>query len=536
MSKQRTIILSDIGAVGFAPDAQNSAETVSFLDTVQNAACKNKTVQTASGAYYLNNLFSATYDLFAVKTADGTLHIVCCGASEVYDMYIVGGASPTVNITRQTSGVPVPYTGGVEHIWTGGIFNGVGVFNNGVDVPQQWLPPSESTLLTALNAWPTGTRAKLLRPFKNVLVALDITEGGTRYPWRVRWSSFTDTGTVPETWDVADATSTAGEVDVPAMRGYLKDLVLLGDRAILYSEGSVWAMSYVGGQQLFSFESLFEDFGALNTNCAVEVLGQHFVVTQSDIVLHNGTTKRSLAEGRVKDWFFKYLDPALGRTRCAVFKNEAESEVWICAAQWNLVTVALEPIATNVLIWNYKADTWYIRTNVQLQAGVQAPAHNYAAIHSSLQLNTAEKLIIIVDGTTTNELWACGVPFPKYPNHLNSTTQTAHSVKVERTGLTYLNYDGSPNLTDSKTALELILHLEGDAGAALTVSVGTQDTLTDTPTYTNIGVWTLGTTRRLYIPRLTSAIFALKLESSDSALNWALRTAQIDVVVNGVRR
>ena len=61
-------------------------------------------------------------------------------------VYVVNGATHT-NITRQTTGADVDYSADETLLWNGGVFNGIPILNNGVDVPQMWNPVATATKL-----------------------------------------------------------------------------------------------------------------------------------------------------------------------------------------------------------------------------------------------------------------------------------------------------------------------------------------------------------------------------------------------------
>lgn len=541
MSKARTITLSKLGEFGYAPDALNGEPPIGVMDVMSNIMARDGALVVTYGAGQVENVSASTIDLFVTKTSDNKLHILTFTPTAAVDVSIPDAGSQATTTVTRLSGA---YTGSFLDVWTGGFFNGVGVFTNGVDLPQQWLPVAAGTRLLDLQYWPVTATAKIIRSFKSYLIALDVTKASVRYPWRIKWSAASDVGTIPPTWDETDAQYDAGEYDVAAMRGFLKDLVPLGDRAIIYSENSVWAMSYVGGQSVFSFELLFDDFGALNTNCVVEVEGSHFVVTNNDIILHNGTTKKSIADARVREAFFGNLDQVYGRTRTFVLKNEAENEIWVLPADDYSAYSPTGYAMFSAYVWNYRHNTWYLKySDAYVMAGASAPMHNYSGLISpgdgvALSYTASAKLITANWARTAalTKLHAWGYPFPYAPSISGTTGSTALQVEATRKNLTFLNYDGSPNLVDAKTALELRLHVEGSAGATFTVHFGTQTYLNSAITYTTLGVWTVGTTTKMFIPCITGNLFALRFINSAQALPWKLRNAEIDVVMNGITR
>ena len=90
--------------------------------------------------------------------------------------------------TTRTDVTGTAPTGGIDDRWTGGTLNGIFVCNNGVDLPKYWVGTIATNLVEMSGVgWDTGWRCEALRPFKNFLVALNITKSGTKYPHMVKW-------------------------------------------------------------------------------------------------------------------------------------------------------------------------------------------------------------------------------------------------------------------------------------------------------------------------------------------------------------
>ena len=258
------------------------------------------------------------------------------------------------DVSRTTGGA---YAATLQKNWNGGVLNQVVVLNNGVDLPQSLLPTA--TRFTNLPNWPTDTVCKVMRPYKNYLVALGITKASVDNPTTVKWSSPADPGEVPFTWDVNDATNDAGENFLADTSGAIVDGKKLKDTFIIYKEDSVYSMRYVGGTFVFQFQQLFDDIGALSTNCIAEFDGKHFVVGQGDVYVHNGVQKSSIIDGKMKNYLFNSIKNA---TVKAVFvvPDYNNNEMWICfQSSDNVVTGS--PYANRALIWNWKDDNWSIR-------------------------------------------------------------------------------------------------------------------------------------------------------------------------------
>ncbi len=259
------------------------------------------------------------------------------------------------DVTRN-DGSPVDYSASTTFTWNGGFSSGVAIMNNGIDPPQALRP--FDTYFKDLENWPANTRAKIIRPFKNYLIALGVVKNSVEQPTVVKWSSPADPGNVPFTWDITDPTNDAGEAPLADTSGALVDGKKLRDQFILYKEDSVYSMRHVGGTYVFAFQQLFDDVGMLAPNCVAEFDGKHFVVGQGDVYVHNGVQKTSVIEGKMKGYLFQAIKTG-GIKSVFVVPDYSNSEMWICFQSSNGESTSGQ--ADRAVIWNWQEDTWTIR-------------------------------------------------------------------------------------------------------------------------------------------------------------------------------
>jgi hypothetical protein len=263
------------------------------------------------------------------------------GSGKLYTVDAAGGTVTHTNITRTVGG---DYTGTING-WTSCILSGVPIFNNGTDAPQQWPLTGNAT---ALSNWPASTTCKSMRVYKNSLIAINVTETGTNYPFMIRWSTAADPGSVPASWDYTDATKDAGRTDVSdSMGGELVDGLALRDSFMLYGKQSVFRMDYVGGVYIYKISKVLGASGAMNKNCITEIPGGfHVVLGNDDIYLHDGTQPASILDKQTRRFFFNNLDvDNIGR--CFVFKNPWLNSVYICYPE------AGSSYCNKALVYNY---------------------------------------------------------------------------------------------------------------------------------------------------------------------------------------
>lgn len=282
----------------------------------------------------------------------------------------------TTNPIAATTGASTEgaYSTGVLDRWTGGVISGILVLNNGVNDPQYWSQANASTRLANLPNWPADTKAQVIRSFKNFLIALDVTTGGTNFPYLVKWSHSASAGAVPSSWDHTDPAFDAGQFDLGETKDFLVDCLPIGpDLNIIYKEQTTWGMQFIGHPYIFKFFNIFGNQGMFAPQCAVEFMsGQHAVLTRGDFIVHNGQTFRSVIDGRNRKNLFNAIDPTNWQ-RVFVAHNAKFSEVWIC-----FPTIGSD-FCDEALIWNYREDTWTRRELPQItdiKAGIINPGVN----------------------------------------------------------------------------------------------------------------------------------------------------------------
>ena len=55
-------------------------------------------------------------------------------------------------------------------------------------------------------------------------------------------------------------------------------------------------MDFIGGNDVFSFNRVFDKVGLINSNAVVEAEGRHYCFGLDDIYTHDGTSKISIAD------------------------------------------------------------------------------------------------------------------------------------------------------------------------------------------------------------------------------------------------
>lgn len=206
--------------------------------------------------------------------------------------------------------------------------------------------------------WPSNHRCVALRGYNDFLIALNTTEAGVNFPTRVRFSDITTSNNVPSSWDETDLTKSAGFNDLVDLRDPILDGLPLQSNFIIYTNSEVLLMSFTGGTFLFNFRKLFTNAGLINTNCVVEVEGKHFCFGQSDIYVHDGTSKKSICDNRVRDFIYSNINQK-NVDRYFTHHDPVENEIFFCYQSGDSsLNFPAANRCNRAAVYNYRNDTW----------------------------------------------------------------------------------------------------------------------------------------------------------------------------------
>jgi len=234
--------------------------------------------------------------------------------------------------------------------WQGAQLGTAMLMNNGAEAPQYMLP--SQTRFSDLPSWPSQLVTQCIKPFSSFLVMVGYELGSTKKPYTVRWSDEYDPSGIPGSYDITSTTNLAGENVLGGNNGELVDQLTLNNSNILYAERGVFAMDFIGGTLVFAFRELFSDDGILNRGAVASIPNSHVVVGQNDIYIHDGSSKRSLVDNKVRRTFFNDL----ADTRSVFCQTIPDSaEIYICYADQD---AADSQSANRALVYNYAQDAF----------------------------------------------------------------------------------------------------------------------------------------------------------------------------------
>lgn len=214
------------------------------------------------------------------------------------------------------------------------------------------------SVYTDLPNWTSTHRCRVLRGFKSYLIAVDVSKAGTNYPTMIKWSDTAQYGSVPGSWDETDPTTNAGENTLAEASTPFLDGLPLRNSFVIYNSSQAFMMTESGNLDVFNFRKLFDNRGIINTNCVAEVQGLHYVFGFNDIYVHDGSSYRSIIEGRNKQFLFGSLNYQ-NTTACYVQHDPIRNEVLFAYESGDGDTKFKSATDCNKhAIFNYVSNTW----------------------------------------------------------------------------------------------------------------------------------------------------------------------------------
>lgn len=410
-------------------------------------------------------------------------------ASALYWMYASAGKQYVVTnsggVTTYTDITHATVRTGVVNQWSGFVFAGIPILNSGdtTHPPMYWDRVLANKFVN-LTAWPANTTCKFLGQYKNHIIAMNLTEGGVSYPYKFKWSSPADPGALPANYDETVATSDAGEFDIAEGQDICVFGLGLKNQYIVYKESSTFAIDYVGGTFIFNNRKVFGMSGILNKNCAVEFDAFHFVVTGSDVLIHDGHTATSVLDKRARRDFFQNIDvdsrgrvfvsknpflneilvfyPSIGATSCdSILAYNFVDKTISSRAAPNVNHAACGPVDNSLGgNWNQDGDSW----DSDLTAW-NGP--DYTPDTTRVMMASADTKLFMLDASASFD----GVAAVAY---------------LERRGL---SLDAPDRI---KTVTSIRPRITGNVGETVIVKIGYADDPYEDPTYTTM-TYTIGT-------------------------------------------
>lgn len=436
------------------------------------------------------------------------------------------------DVSRTVGGA---YTVDDRVLWNGAMLANIPIITNFIDVPQAWLDPNLVNNFQNLPNWPADDRCRAIKPFKQIMVALNINRIGTGFfPHMVKWSHPAEPGAVPTTWDAADPTKLAGEVElVDGSAGEIREGLELRDTFIIYKDNTTWGMQFIGGNSVFRFFPIFNQSGILSTHCVQPINNgaMHFVATGDDVIVHDGQGARSVLSRKLRTYIRNTIASVNSERSFCVSKPRSK-EVWFCFPQ------AGDTFPSIAVVYNYEDDTSTIKdlpSNTNFAAtGTLGDTSDPWDEDSGTWDSDAEVWDELAFASHFSEIVSANEVMTQLI-HLDNP-QTYTTSYVERTGLALIGQDRLTNefKADNETR-KLVKRIWPKAeGAAFNVRIGTQETMEDAIVWLPTQMFTPGVDK--YLDFLGSGRFiTVRFENHiDHALPWEISgyDLEIDVLSN----
>ena len=208
--------------------------------------------------------------------------------------------------------------------YSSALINSLPVISNARDEPVYW---DGGLVLQTLPDWTATESCRFIAVLKFHVFAMNISGPGGTFVNLVKWSAATEPGTVPSSWTPA-ADNDAGDVELADSPGPILCAYPLGDALYIYKRSSTYQVRFVGGNSVFAFRKVQSASGALTPRAVCDIGGAHFIVNDGDILINDGTSRKSVGESRVKDFLFNQIsDDEFVQLFCTY--NRAKDEVLI---------------------------------------------------------------------------------------------------------------------------------------------------------------------------------------------------------------
>lgn len=303
--------------------------------------------------------------------------------------------------------------------------------------------------------WVTTHSAAVVRSYLDYVLMLNVTKGTVEFPTMVKWSNPVEYSSAVGSvnWDPSNPAFVAGENILGEMTSGIRDGCILGTNFILYAQDQVWLMEYTGSSFVFNFRRLFPNGGIFNTNCVVEVEGKHFVFGEDDLYVHDGVSKQSLADGKVRRAVFNALNRSK-RAAAFVMHDSVSNLVYFC---YNTLSDEVKwrntQYCNQAAVYNYRSNTWSFmdmpnviggaESNVDLQKNTYPQVGSSYEIYNSSyvsfegvkpKITIALGITDVPNGLTESRVYAVDLPSVSLTN-LPVTEETKATALLERVGI-----------------------------------------------------------------------------------------------------
>ena len=224
---------------------------------------------------------------------------------------------------------------------------------NSRDQVQKWIGPGNNH--ASVGGAPPFTKADGVAVFRDFVVYWGLTEGGTYFGTRVRWTDQSAYETYVGTL--------GGFQDLPNSDRVLFIKAITNDTALIYRQRSIWLMRYIGAPLVWSFEQLVEQYGLISPMYLDQHRDHHILVGTDDYYEYDGNSLVPFSDvGRLL--LFNLLDTAKNDAMQLLSDTSAHHRFWFFADP-----SASSDYANNCVVSDYetihgKERAWWKRNDI----------------------------------------------------------------------------------------------------------------------------------------------------------------------------
>lgn len=501
---------------GLAPDQVNYNLPDGIFSDARNVRFRDDSAEKVKGTQAVFGSLSSTA-IWANNISDGATSFWIYGNEAV--LYATDGTTHAqVSTTSYNAAVNLGYTGGE--------FHGFQILNDAAIVPQRW-SPGLGNKVRDLDNWPASTFCKVIRPFGNFLVAMRITQDAVYNPRLLRWSDAAAFGALPPSWDYTDPTNQAGITELGHSEDEIVDGKALRDSFVVYKQASTFLMTPIGGLDVFAFREVFTEAGMLTENCVAGFRQNHFVLTDHDVIVHDGSGAESVAEKRIRRAIFNTIDPARFQ-RTFVVHNRRERQMWIC------VTESGSNFPNLAWVWSIADNTWH----AQELGGQMAHGDEGIVIGAEITFDGLPGTFDSLGGTFDEYTFT---PFSRRLVLFNGTAMQAVQTDTGETfaGTTMSCYLERANIGltrdvgSIKRIRRIFPKIIGTAGDTFNIKVGVRSVIDGAVTYSGPFAFTVGTDYKIDC-RVSGRWISMRFET-EVENTWRLAGFDVEFETEGLR-
>ena len=203
---------------------------------------------------------------------------------------------------------------------------------------------------TTFSAYFTSTlkpKATHMAQVGSFLMLLNVDEGGTRYPDRLRWSSITD----PADMDASAANQSDSE-DLGGEYGWGQRLIG-GTTGTAFLERAIFRATYVGSPSVFRIDPVETNRGALAPGGVIRVGRMIYFLAHDGFFLWDGLESHPIGDRKVNKFFFDNADSNYHDAIATALDPENQVIMWSFAS-----TSATGGVPDRILMYHWPSGWW----------------------------------------------------------------------------------------------------------------------------------------------------------------------------------